>query len=212
MIGLVWTLDCSLNGICLSILRLLLQNKCLFWGFVHRIPYLSIYVVAFHPRFPPFLFFSFFLAFWSSPQWHSWQITWNNNWPELTVMGWKCSIIYIPLNLLVGIKKEDPIVELFLALIAQLLVSLFASLCLAHFLSFWVKLCLSQHWQVNSVNFNFICTLRTHVGLVFLVLGFMLLFQNEKKTGKFLIKGHIGISYSHSLFGLVFISIFSSGP
>lgn len=42
-----------------------------------------------------------------SPQrWHSWQSIPDRNWPVLSVTGWGCSIIHIPLKLPIGEKKK----------------------------------------------------------------------------------------------------------
>lgn len=71
--------------------------------------------------------------------------------------------------------KKTPQWSLVLAPVSQLLVSLVASLSLARFLSLAIKLYLSQHWQVNSLNFNFKFTLQTHA--VALLLFFALYYS-----------------------------------
>lgn len=69
----------------------------------------------------------------------SWQRTSNSNWPELSVMGWGCSIIYIPLKL--PIEKEKRMKPLsgehFLVLVSNIFTSWFLASCFSQFFFFF---------------------------------------------------------------------------
>lgn len=68
----------------------------------------------------------------------SWQRTSNSNWPELSVMGWGCSIIYIPLKL--PIEKEKKMKPLsgehFLVPVSNIFTSWFLASCFSQFFFF----------------------------------------------------------------------------